>query len=162
MPSPSQFNIPRRPGPRHIAIFNEDTGEEIGRFEGLEWMAVTDDTGLPVTGNITVNWDKGARSTTIRGPLKKIAMVTGYKGALSDVQEQRIKGLQMQLQSEFNTSKERLEELVRCEQRLVAILRMLGGAVTIDDLEIAEAGNYIIEESRDSQPRLYLTLVERA
>jgi len=161
MPDPSQFNIQRQPGPKHISIFNEDTGEEIGRFEGLTWLSVVDgDSGAPKTGDIQVSWNAGTSS--LRGPLKKIAKVTGYKGAMSDVQAQRIKQLEAMVQHEYDISRQRLEQLVLHEQRLTAILRMLGGAVTIDDLEIAEAGNYAIEESYDPKTGTCLTLVERA
>jgi hypothetical protein len=149
------------PDPKHLVLIDEQTGEEIGRCSGFEWTNVADADGLPATG-AKISFDHNTKIKEVKGPVKKIGFAQEYVGSTSAAQKRRIEILETQLQSEYETSRERLEEQVRLEQRLVSILRMLGGAVSITDFEMAEAGNFVVEENWSPANGTILTLVERA
>lgn len=152
----------RSPGPRYLILVEEETGDEIGRLEGLEWKNVAEASGTARTGDIRVTYDRGARDKTIRGPATQIGLVTNYKGSLDGAQAQRIKQLEEGLRIVTDQLQTELVDREVAQSRLKAVLQMLGGAVTISEVEQTQADLYVMEESWSPESGTSITLTERS
>lgn len=157
----SQFNLGvNRSEPRHLVLVDEETGKEIGRMSGLEWVTVADAQGIPAM-NVTYQSHGGTQDHNIEGPLKKVGIAQHWSGNQSAEQIESNKYLTEKLAEANNDMHELLVDNKKLIQRLTAVLRMMGGATTISDLEMGEAVQYGIEESWDPKNGTGLSLVEK-
>lgn len=149
------------PDPKFIVIVDEKTGEEIGRCGGFEWDRVTDDNGTAALG-ATFEYDHKTKIGKVKGPVKKIGMAQEWVGSMSQAQTQEIQRLQTELQVATLGLHEQEGELDSLRSKLAAVIRMLGGAVSITDGELADAEGYVHEEAWSPENGTILTIVEKA
>lgn len=149
------------PDPKYLVIIDEKTGEEVGRCGGFEWVSIADENGLPVL-DPRYFYDHQTKDGRLRGPIKKIGFAQEWTGTMSEAQNQRIKQLETQIQELAQEQHERIGEMSSLLTKLAAVVRMMGGAVSISDLELSEAEQYVHEEAWSPENGTVLSVVEKA
>lgn len=145
---------------RYLVLVDEKTGEEIGRCSGFEWTSTADQDGTAAP-RVRMSYDHNTKEREVSGPIKKLGFAQDWQWTMREATEAAIRGLQAELQKQVQNLHEQTSEIDSLKDKLVAVIRMLGGAVSISDIELDEAGGYVHEEAWSPDKGTVLNIVTK-